>query len=327
MWSYQVENMEVVMKFKWFVLILLVTLLTACAQASTTVQNPSTPPSIDAAAVTGQPGAASSSTPEPGVVSLSSEQTQAAQSNSGSEGNSAPESTVPPIEWDSNPATVIITAINCCGLVTPFYHNNYIPDALVWGDGRIIWTQAGAGGNRQVLQGQLTSSQLHDWLQSAADVGFFGWKPLYKDDISPTDLPTRCITINLTSQVKQVCEYAQVAPQAYQMLYDQLGQGLGAAGTPFVPQRAYLTAHSIPKINPGNESASPDGKTPLWNDKAAGVSLADAGNGIWLQGASLQQAWELVNQNPMAPSVVDNGQVYQITLQVPGISISPPPAQ
>jgi hypothetical protein len=319
--------MEVVMKLNWFVLILLVTFLTACAQASTTVQNPSASPTIDTVAVTGQPGAASSSTPEPGVVSLSSEQTQEAQSNSGSVGNTAQESPAPPIEWDPNPATVVITATNCCGLVTPFYRNNYIPDAMVWGDGRIVWTQAGTGGDRQVLQGQLTSSQLNEWLQSAADAGFFGWKPLYKDDISPTDLPTRCIAINLTSQVKQVCDYAQVAPEAYQKLYNQLGQGLGAAGKPFVPQRAYMTAHPTPTINSGNNSASSEGKTPLWNDNAAGVSLVDADKGVWVEGEALKLAWELVNQNPMAPSVVDNGQVYQLTLQIPGISISPPPAQ
>jgi hypothetical protein len=320
--------MEVFMKLKWFVLILLVTLLAACAQASAnTAQNPSTPPPIDAAPSTAQPGAASSPTPEPGVVSLSSEQTQTAQTNSGSAGNSAPESPAPPIEWDANLSTVIITATNCCGLVTPFYSNNYIPDAMVWGDGRILWTQTGASGNRQVLQGKLTSSQLQNWLQSAANAGFFGWKTLYKNDNSPTDLPTRCLTINLTSQVKQVCEYAQSAPEAYQKLYGQLSQGLSVAGTPFVPQRGYLTAHPMPKVNPGNESASSDGKTPLWNDKAAGVSLADASGGIWLQGASLQQAWELVNQNPMAPSVVENGQTYLLTLQVPGVSISPPPAQ
>ena len=177
------------------------------------------------------------------------------------------------------------------------------------------------------MQGQLSSTQLHDWLQSAADAGFFGWKALYKGNNSPTDLPTRCITISLSSQDKKVCEYFQGAPEAYEKLYDQLSQGLGVAETPFVPQRAYLTAHSFPKPDIGAEGASQAGKTPLWNAKAAGISLAKAGDGVWLEGAALKQAWELVNQNPMAPMAVEDGQNYQITLQVPGISLDAPPAQ
>ena len=313
---------------KWFTLILLVPLLAACAQASpAAMQSTFTPSPVITPAQTGQSGATASPTPSQGVVNLADAQTQAAQSNNGLMSSSGPRSPAPSIEWDANPATVVITATNCCGLTTPFYHDNYIPDALVWGDGRILWTQMGSSGNRQVLQGQLSATQLHDWLQSVADAGFFGWKGLYKNDLSATDLPTRCIAVTLTSQVKQVCEYQQSAPEAFHNLYDQLSQGLGVAGTPFVPLRAYLTAHSFPKTNLGKGGGAQASKTPLWNEKAAGTSLANAVNGAWLEGTTVKQAWELVNQNPMAPMVMENGQTYQLTLQVPGVSLAPPPAQ
>lgn len=321
------------MMLKRFAIILLVPFMAACAQGSAiNVQDPSTPPAMNTAQHAVAPEAVASPTSEPGVVSLSGEQTQAAQANQGSKGSGSASNTLsvvqaPAIEWNHDPSSVVISATNCCGLVTPFYRNNYIPDALVWGDGRILWTQTDAKGNRQVLQGQLSSTQLHDWLQSATDAGFFGWKALYKGDNSPTDLPTRCISINLSGQDKKVCEYFQGAPDAYQKLYDQLSQGLGVDGTPFVPQSAYLTAHSFPKPGIGNQGASPASKTPLWNAKAAGVSLSQAGNGVWLEGAALKQAWDLVNQNPMAPMAVEDGQNYQITLQVPGISLDAPPAQ
>jgi hypothetical protein len=327
----EVEKMEVFMMLKRFAIILLVPFIAACAQASAiNVQDSSTTPPMNTPIDAVQPSAAASPTSEPGVVSLSGEQTQAAQANNGSTNSNSASSSAseaPAIEWDTKPSTVVISATNCCGLVTPFYRNNYIPDALVWGDGRILWTQTDANGNRQVMQGQLSSSQLHDWLQNAADTGFFGWKALYKGDTNPTDLPTRCITISLFGQDKKVCEYFQGAPEAYQKLYDQLSQGLGVAGTPYVPPRAYLTAHSFPKTNPGNNGASQGGKTSLWNAEAAGVSLAKAGNGVWLEGASLKQAWELVNQNPMAPMAVEDGQNYQLTLQIPGISLAAPPAE
>jgi hypothetical protein len=313
---------------KWFTLILLVPLLAACAQASpAAMQSTFTSSPVITPAQTGQSGTTANTTTSPDVVNLADAQTQAAQSNNGVASSSGPRSPAPSIEWDANPSTVVITATNCCGLITPMYHDNYIPDALVWGDGRILWTQTGSSGNRQVLQGQLSATQLHDWLQGAADAGFFGWKGLYKDDLSPTDLPTRCIAINLTSQVKQVCEYQQAAPDAFHNLYDQLSQGLGLAGTPFVPQRAYLTAHSFPKTNLDHGDGAQAEKTPLWNEKAAGTSLADAVKGAWLEGTSVKQAWELVNQNPMAPMAMENGQIYLLTLQVPGVSLAPPPAQ
>ena len=94
-----------------------------------------------------------------------------------------------------------------------------------------------------------------------------------------------------------------------------------------VPLRAYLTAHSFPKTNLGKGGGAQASKTPLWNEKAAGTSLANAVNGAWLEGTTVKQAWELVNQNPMAPMVMENGQTYQLTLQVPGVSLAPPPAQ
>jgi hypothetical protein len=311
---------------KWFTLIILIPLLVACAQASpAAIQSASPPPPADTPARTEQSNAAANPTAQPGVVSLSDSQTQAAQSGNESASGSEIETPAPSIEWNTDPTTVVITATNCCGLVTPFYHANYIPDALVWGDGRILWVQTGPNGSRQVLQGQLSSTQLHDWLQGAADAGFFGWKGLYRGDLSPTDLPTRCITINLSGQNKQVCEYQQEAPEAFHTLYDELSQGLGATGKPFVPQRAYLTAHTLPQTNLGNDGGARSGKTPLWNKKAAGITLAEASNGAWLEGASLKQAWELVNQNPMAPAVMENGRVYQLTLQIQGISLAPPP--
>ncbi len=313
---------------KWFSLILLVPLLAACAQTPpSATQSAFTSSPVTTPAQTGQSGATADTTNSPGIVNLADAQTQAAQSNNGLTSNNGPRPPAPSIEWEANPSAVVINVTNCCGLTTPLYHDNYIPDALVWGDGRILWTQIGSNGNRKVLQGQLSATQLHDWLQGAADAGFFSWKELYKDDLSPTDLPTRCITINLASLAKQVCEYQQAAPDAFHNLYDQLSQGLGVARTPYVPQRAYLTAHSLPKTNLDNRGSAEAGKTPLWDEKAAGISLADAVNGAWLEGASVKQAWELVNQNPMAPMATEKGQIYQLALQIPGISLSPPPAK
>ena len=68
------------MRLKRFAIILLVPLVAACAQGSAiNIQDSSTPPPLNTAQHAVPPEAVASPTSEPGVVSMSGEQTQAAQ--------------------------------------------------------------------------------------------------------------------------------------------------------------------------------------------------------------------------------------------------------
>jgi hypothetical protein len=52
----------------------------------------------------------------------------------------------------------------------------------------------------------------------------------------------------------------------------------------------------------------------------------DVGEGMYIEGATLAFAWELVNRTPTAPIYVSyRGDAYRIMVQVPGVSHFEPP--
>ena len=67
---------------------------------------------------------------------------------------------------------------------------------------------------------------------------------------------------------------------------------------------------------PQNQAAD---ELPLW-DTAVGLTLADAEEGVWLEGEALAQAWALVNQKYWWPLVAEGDQVYELYLQIPELT-------
>jgi hypothetical protein len=101
----------------------------------------------------------------------------------------------PALAWDTTPATLVLRASNCCGLVPNTFLDNYSPEAQLWGDGRLVWVQQGGlGGERRVLTASLTAAEMQALLQTFVDAGFFGWRDLYAD-YRATDLPTTCLEL------------------------------------------------------------------------------------------------------------------------------------
>jgi hypothetical protein len=225
----------------------------------------------------------------------------------------------PETAWDPDPAAVVLQVTNCCGFVPYEVALNYIPDATLWGDGRIVWVEAGPGGQRRVLEGRLTPDEQRGFLDRIAAAGFFGWESNY-GDYSVTDLASRCLTVTLAATRHQVCEYYRGAPAAFDDLYAAAAQGAGAAGADFVPERGYLSARELEGFEPGTTTVVP------WPAEAAGFPLAEAQGGRWVEGEALRAAWEAVNANFWGQAVEDAGRYYQLVVQVPGLSQSEPPA-
>lgn len=221
----------------------------------------------------------------------------------------------PAVEWDPDPQTVVIELYTAGGLVPQYFLDNYIPAARVWGDGRIIWVEDQAGGGRRVLAGQLTPDAMRALLQQIVDAGFFGWQDTYEPPYQVYDAGSTVFSVHLRATSKTVSEYFQGAPEKFHELAGVMASGAGAAGAEFTPARGYLRAH--PQTT--GEAASD------WPDAAAGFTLAEAQAGRWVEGAALHAAWAAVNQNPWNTPVRSAGQVYQLTLQVPGVSFLEPP--
>jgi hypothetical protein len=219
--------------------------------------------------------------------------------------------------WDKSPDAVLISATNCCGFVPTIYLQNALPDAQIWGDGRIVWVVYGETEARQVFEGRLSKTQIDSLLAEFEAAGFYTWDDLYQNPLV-ADYPTKCLAVSLAENAKQVCEYYEGAPEAFHKLYARLAGGAGAAGQPFTPERAYATSLRL-DTSQGNISRV----DLVWPVSATELSAFESGG--WLDGEPLQIAWEAVNANPWGPVVQVDEAYYMLSIQVPGLSLESPP--
>ncbi len=221
---------------------------------------------------------------------------------------------LPELIWDDAPENVVISATFCCGFAPRLAVTNYIPDATVFGDGRIIWTTIDETGGRQVFEAQLSPEALELLLSQVAEAGFFGWEDRYAD-LSIADAADQCIQVNLDSVSKSVCEYVKGAPEAFHELYEELTNGTGAEGKPFIPETAFLTVENL-----GSDLNLGDQKVNALDEATLGFTLEKAQQGVWIEGTALAQLWQEVNAKPWLPLVEDGQAFFQLGLQVPGLS-------
>lgn len=214
------------------------------------------------------------------------------------------------LEWDHSPDESIISLSQGGGLVPLASMYNDFPEAQVWGDGRIIWQTSGANHERLVWQGQLSEAEMTGLLQTFADKGFFRLDSYYRPKDEIYDASTTSLQLNLLEDRYHVSEYHSGAPRKFHELVSLMSSGAGAAGAPYAPQSGFLTAA------PQNRAAD---ELPLW-DTAVGLTLADAEEGVWLEGEALAQAWALVNQKYWWPLAAEGEQVYELYLQIPELT-------
>jgi hypothetical protein len=225
---------------------------------------------------------------------------------------------IPRVSWEESPDAKIVSATFCCGPTPEFSQRNYIPDAQIWGNGRVIWVQI-QGSTRSVQEGQLTKEQVLALLQSAASLGFFTWEQLYTMPLVPSDLPEKCLAINLTSMTQRVCEYGEGAPKAFHALYDTVARGAGATGNAYLPDKGFLISYPQVEKQPLDPTS-----VPPWNAEELGLSLFEAADGVWVEGKVLEAAWNLINANLWGSIAEEYGEYYYISLQIPGISMMEP---
>lgn len=224
---------------------------------------------------------------------------------------------LPDLTWDSSSDAVVFRLYDCCGLSPELVYENYIPDALIFGDGRIIWTSY-EGLGRSVFVGQLTETEMRGLLEEFTNKGFFGWDAQYAN-YDVYDYSNKCLYVNLTTVSKSVCEYFEGAPMAFHQLYSLVSHGAGATGQPYLPTLGYLTAYDYGNIGVGQENL------PVWPREVIGFTLADAVGGVWLEGEALAQAWGLVNMNWIGESVQEEGITYGLAIKIPELGMIDPP--
>jgi len=229
----------------------------------------------------------------------------------------------PPAEWDSSPSALIVEALHNNGFPSGIHEDgytlNYIPHARIWGDGRILWV-SDWDGPRTVWQGQLNQAQMTNLLQGIIDTGYFGWKGMYSSSLPLDNPPFDVLAINLKSASHQVRVVGN-SPEGFDALFNQLRDGAEAEEkSEFVPEKGFLTAQPI--------STTFSDPLPIWQPDELGFSLAEVGDGKYISGAALEYVWTQVNRYPyVAAYLQSDSQAYALYLQIPGVSLTEPPAE
>ena len=226
----------------------------------------------------------------------------------------------PTVAWNTDPDVVVLRAKLCCAFMSNYSLDNTLAEAVIWGDGRIIWTEWPDDFSwRRVLTGQLTLDQLRALLQQYVEAGFFDWDEHYSPDMPMSDLAEQCVQVSLTSATHQVCEYERGAPADFHRLYDIATSGAGATGADYVPTKGNVIIY--PEASFWHVPKPED--AVVWPAEALGVSLSDHAN-VLLEGEALALAWQVVNNHPWEPLVLEGDTYYMLVVRLPKLSVWPP---
>ncbi len=240
--------------------------------------------------------------------------------------------TQPKLEWETSPQAVLIKhtdPIQFPGLLPTWQDErmeNYLPEGVVFGDGRVQWVGYFYGGeitSRQVFEGFLEPEQVRGLLERFVDSGFFSWKDQYSGSFREDGPPSQVLTVNLHEQTKSVVVNNAQPPQGFQELAKLISTGAGAIGHEYVPGQAFFCAYL--KMMDWNEEQSI--QVIRWPAEQAGFTLAELEEtggvfpGRYIDGQILSFAWQVINANPQSPLVEDNRKIYLITLQFPELSM------
>jgi hypothetical protein len=211
---------------------------------------------------------------------------------------------------------LIVQASSTGGLVPLAYVDSYIPEFRLYGDGRAVWTEW-KDGRTSVSEGHLSTEEVAELLAWIADRRFFGLDDFYTVKDAPLDLPNDCVRVNLANEQKTVCEYYDGAPKAFWEVYSHLRSGADVADyRPYQPQMGWVYAEPItwgtPESVPWSESLVPAPST--------------IGDGVWVDGETLDYLWQ--GRLEQGPWMVyeENGDLYGLVLQVPGLMPNAPDA-
>ena len=224
----------------------------------------------------------------------------------------------PAIAWDTSASALIVEANTGGGML---YEPNALPDARLWGDGRLVWVAYDGTGGRAVLTATLTPAEMQAALKDIVDAAFFDWDDHYSPGVV-YDAPSTCLRVWLASDSQSVCETVSGAPRAFGRLYSHLAQGAGhaASATPFVPERGFLSLTPLGASLPHGAAATAEWPTSL----GLPLDAIASSPGQWLTGEALAFAWNTTNRQPLYPILHDGNAYYQAQLRVPGVTTLQP---
>ena len=130
------------------------------------------------------------------------------------------------VDWDHDPGALIVEADTFIDPMLSQGDLNRIPDARVWGDGRIVWAEYRDDGSRVAWEGYLSEGAMTNLLQFIFEEGFFDWKDHYQPGDPLANSPFSYIVVHMPDRSKRVSQYLEGAPVGFWRIYRRINQGV-----------------------------------------------------------------------------------------------------
>lgn len=226
------------------------------------------------------------------------------------------------VQWNRDPLAVVFRADVIGGDRTAQELTNTIPDCTLYGDGRVVYTQQNPNGNLDVIFDIVPDLEIDTFVNYLTlDKRIFTYDEGYLREVPQSVTPVYSqLTLEVNGEKHITDEFVSWEPNYYS---DILATCKLLAKKPrlFTPQGAWVSAESV---EPNTMMA-----TIFWDAAAAGYSftgLAAEASKRWIEGNTIAVIWDNVIVPPGGVQFNDGGEVFMISLQVPGVTLNSPAA-
>lgn len=226
------------------------------------------------------------------------------------------------IIWDRSPDTIVFRAeVVGGGREAEFIARNDIAPCTVYGDNRVVWTNDLGPNNQQVLFDQVSDDAVRLFVELLTVVDqLFSYPAKASLQLPGSELPVyEQISISVSGQTFQSDSFAGWPAGYFPRILERC-RAISQAPVLFEPNGGWLSALAV--------TYDVEQPTYNWDAQAAGLSLTEvAGSGErrWISDNNARILWNLIRTSPARVQLQENGQVYQIALEVPRVTRYSPP--
>ncbi len=228
------------------------------------------------------------------------------------------------MDWERDPATIIVRLDVRDDTSDPARNLNAIPPCTLWGDGRVVWVTRGDSGDEQVLEARATNDDtIRRFLEDIINRGFYTWEDELIP-VSPDAGLSQSLTVYLYDDLRTVRRSSNWPGNSFESVLEKCQQ-LSATPVLVLPWGGWVSAYPIER----------DDRLPHWYwpeelDFTPAQLVANS-ESRWLRGDPVAAIWNVLRSTANNVQVIGpDEQAYAMALAVPGISrdaAAPPPGE
>lgn len=227
------------------------------------------------------------------------------------------------IDWVRSPSTVVFRAEVVGGdQEQQFFARNDIPACTVYGDNRVVWTTTTSRSDDGVAYDLVSDEVIRTFVEELALTDQF-----FKYDAGLDALPTsevtpvvERITLFVNGEVHTADSFGMWPLDFFQKMLVKC-RSLSQSPIEFLPDGGWVSAQAV--------AYSSNAPSALWNSNIGLLNLQELAASTeprWITGEAAHVVWQELRRGGLDFRFEQEGQQYNVVLDVPNVTRSSPPA-